>query len=614
MSTNPLSRDHSILRPNLIGSLLDVVGTNLRHGIEDVAVFEIGKGYGQDRRRAAGVVAAGLRAGGGGRAARPGTARRAPTTSMTPRACSSSSPTAWTSGDRPTAPRRARRCSTLVGRLASDVGDRLHALLGQLHPSTVDAWELRTALPVIVAEVAIAGLAEGRLVPERAPSVGRHPEVDRDLAIVVPEATPAADVETAIRARGGTLLRDARLFDIYRGCRWRRPRRASPSGSGSAPGIARSPRPRSREPSARSSMGWARSAGACGPDPRPTAGAVTPRSPDPRGPLPGPFGRCYPSAEFGPERAGLPSPRACVNLADTLTQINVFDVVVVLYLFGWFILGFIQGTIRRLLGIAALVFSFFLALQLNAIWLGSFLSTNWTQYPKEYSVMIGYLVIFVAAVVAFTLVIQGTYKKAPLFHKYPVVDEIVGGLLGIVQGFLLLLFVTIILDQYFLYTNIPPAEGEIGFLRTFWDALNTSNTGNILHGTVIPAFLTLFGLFIPTAVHDGLRVAVTAGPGRAPSSRPTPLVVGYGTPAVPARPSRCRHPRCGARARRRPPGPRRGRRRGAADRADRGGRGVRRRRRSRLARPHGPHRPQCRHVRAARASPTSTLSTACTTA
>ena len=34
--------------------------------------------------------------------------------------------------------------------------------------------------------------------------------------------------------------------------------------------------------------------------------------------------------------------------------------------------------------------------------------------------MIGYLVIFIAAVVAFTLVIQGTYKKAPLFAKYPV--------------------------------------------------------------------------------------------------------------------------------------------------------------------------------------------------
>jgi uncharacterized membrane protein required for colicin V production len=218
--------------------------------------------------------------------------------------------------------------------------------------------------------------------------------------------------------------------------------------------------------------------------------------------LPRPIGRCYPSAEFGPERVGLPSPRACVNFADTLTQINVFDVVVVLYLFGWFILGFIQGTIRRLLGIGALVFSFFLALQLNAIWLGGFLSTNWTQYPKEYSTMIGYLVIFIAAVVAFTLVIQGTYKKAPLFAKYPVVDEIVGGLLGILQGFLLLLFVTMLLDQYYLYTNIPQAEGEIGFLRTFWTALNDSGFGNLLHGAVIPAFLAIFGLLIPSQVHS----------------------------------------------------------------------------------------------------------------
>jgi phenylalanyl-tRNA synthetase beta chain len=41
--------------------------------------------------------------------------------------------------------------------------------------------------------------------------------VERDLAIVVPEATPAAAVEGAISARGGELLLGVRLFDIYRG-------------------------------------------------------------------------------------------------------------------------------------------------------------------------------------------------------------------------------------------------------------------------------------------------------------------------------------------------------------------------------------------------------------
>ena len=45
--TNPLSSQHSVLRQSLLGSLLEVVGTNRRHGRDDVAVFEVGKGYGK---------------------------------------------------------------------------------------------------------------------------------------------------------------------------------------------------------------------------------------------------------------------------------------------------------------------------------------------------------------------------------------------------------------------------------------------------------------------------------------------------------------------------------------------------------------------------------------
>jgi uncharacterized membrane protein required for colicin V production len=189
--------------------------------------------------------------------------------------------------------------------------------------------------------------------------------------------------------------------------------------------------------------------------------------------------------------------RACVNIADSLSQVNITDVLIILYLFGFFILGFIQGTIRRLVGIASIVFSFFLALQLNDLWLGNFLATNWTQYPKEYSIMIGYLVLFIAGVVAFTLVIQGTYKKAPLFAKYPVVDEILGGILGIVQGFLLLMFLLFILDQYYLYTNIPADPDEFGFLRTLWTSIDGSNIGQFIQTVAIPALIAVFGFLIP---------------------------------------------------------------------------------------------------------------------
>jgi phenylalanyl-tRNA synthetase beta chain len=81
----------------------------------------------------------------------------------------------------------------------------------------VDAWGLRTTQRVIVAEVAIDGLAAGRPQPELAHGVPRYPEVERDLAIVVPEALHAVRVADLVQGHAGELLRAVRLFDIYRG-------------------------------------------------------------------------------------------------------------------------------------------------------------------------------------------------------------------------------------------------------------------------------------------------------------------------------------------------------------------------------------------------------------
>jgi uncharacterized membrane protein required for colicin V production len=189
-----------------------------------------------------------------------------------------------------------------------------------------------------------------------------------------------------------------------------------------------------------------------------------------------------------------------VDLKDWLTSINVVDILIVLFLFGMFILGWAQGSIRRLIGILSITFSFFLALQLNAFWLGGFLQEHWTQYPHEYSNMIGYLVVFLAACVAFFIVVQGTYRKAEVFAKHPILDEILGGILGVVQGVLFLLFITIILDQYYLSSGVTANTNELPFLRDIWTAINGSQTGATLHQNVIPAFLGIVSFLIPESV------------------------------------------------------------------------------------------------------------------
>lgn len=184
-----------------------------------------------------------------------------------------------------------------------------------------------------------------------------------------------------------------------------------------------------------------------------------------------------------------------------LSSIQPIDLLLFLYFIGFFVLGFAQGTIRRVIGIASILFSFFLASQLYEP-LGAFLATNWTQFPKEYSYMIGYLTVFVAASVAFALVAQGWYKPQPLFQKARFVDELIGGVLGLVQAGLILGCLIIILSTFFMIPTIAPDPQEIGFLRTVWEALEKSQIVDTFQATLIPLFFSVTGFLIPDSIES----------------------------------------------------------------------------------------------------------------
>jgi uncharacterized membrane protein required for colicin V production len=191
--------------------------------------------------------------------------------------------------------------------------------------------------------------------------------------------------------------------------------------------------------------------------------------------------------------------RAHVDIAGFFAKVNLMDLVVVAYMLGWFVLGFGQGAVRRLVGILTITFSFFLAAQLN-VYLGPFLAAHWTQFPHGYSEMIGFGTLFIAGVVAFALIVQGTYKRVAVFATHPIIDEVLGGLLGLVQGGLLLMFAVIILDQFFLTGPSAKDPTELPFLRPLWDAINGSATGQLLHSQLIPSFVALTGFLLPEAI------------------------------------------------------------------------------------------------------------------
>ena len=216
--TNPLSAQHAVMRQRVLGSLLEVVATNLRHGRTDLALFEIGKGYGT----AAGSTP--------------------PTREWWRLAFALTGAAeipAWSRQDRlydlDDAKGVVELLATRFGHPAPDyarltddptlhpgrsatirAGGAIVGRIGELHPALLDELGLR-AERVVVGELAVAGLAGGHLEDARVSAPSRHPDAERDLAVVVTDATPAAMVAAAIRTHGGSLLRTVTLFDRYRG-------------------------------------------------------------------------------------------------------------------------------------------------------------------------------------------------------------------------------------------------------------------------------------------------------------------------------------------------------------------------------------------------------------
>jgi phenylalanyl-tRNA synthetase beta chain len=216
--TNPLSSQHSVMRQSLIGSLLEVIGTNVRQGRPDVAIFETGKGYGatEDGDSTHEWWRLGLALTGAAEIPawnRPARAydledAKGVIDLIAARLGLPSPVYAPLTGDPRLHPGRAAR---------AQAGSDLAGHVGELHQAEIEALDLRTSSRILVAEIAIAGLSGGQPRVPQTTTLPRHPAVDRDLAVVVADSVAAADVEAAIRRDAGPLLRSVVLFDIYRG-------------------------------------------------------------------------------------------------------------------------------------------------------------------------------------------------------------------------------------------------------------------------------------------------------------------------------------------------------------------------------------------------------------
>lgn len=188
-----------------------------------------------------------------------------------------------------------------------------------------------------------------------------------------------------------------------------------------------------------------------------------------------------------------------MDIVTFIHSFRLFDMLFLLFLAVAFLLGFIQGSIRRILGIGSILFAFLLAANARD-GLGRFFADNWHQFPATYSFMIAFGLVFAVAAIGLSLVIQSFYTQTPLFSKATFVDELLGGALGVIEAMFILGFAIVILDSYFHLPGSLVYNTELPFLRSFWEAIDGSGTAHVFRETLIPNFFALVGLFIPDAI------------------------------------------------------------------------------------------------------------------
>ncbi len=231
---NPLEADRSELATTLLPGLLDALNRNVSRGTRDVALFHIGQ-VTIPKAQQVPVPTVGV-------AARPTDAEIAALHAALPlqpvhtaavlagnrqRAgwWGPGEPATWSDAIQAAqivaeaagveitlraanlAPWHPGRCAQLL------VADLPIGYAGELHPKVVDALGLPKRTCAMELKLEALPLVDRRPAPSPSP----YPPVLLDVALVVDESVPVAEMETTLRHGGGDLLEELHLFDVFTG-------------------------------------------------------------------------------------------------------------------------------------------------------------------------------------------------------------------------------------------------------------------------------------------------------------------------------------------------------------------------------------------------------------
>ncbi len=198
---NPMSERESILRPTILGSLLDAAAHNLARGVTDLGIFEVGAVYRAgdgplpDEMQALAVLLVGR----GDVLAAKGLLEAVLDTLRVESSIEQTEEPFLHPG----------KAGVVM------VGGEALGLVGEVHPLVTRAWDIDQQVAAFAIDL------EGVIAAAPEVTAYRHlidyPSLRQDIAVVVADDVPAGRVVDVVRNAAGELLADARVFDVFRG-------------------------------------------------------------------------------------------------------------------------------------------------------------------------------------------------------------------------------------------------------------------------------------------------------------------------------------------------------------------------------------------------------------
>lgn len=185
------------------------------------------------------------------------------------------------------------------------------------------------------------------------------------------------------------------------------------------------------------------------------------------------------------------------------------DIVMLLFLAGLLRAGWSSGFIRRLLGLLFLVASFVAGAYLRGP-AGALVGNFLPQIPSAYAEMVGYTVASSALLLGLNLVSSPFMSRAPKHGLSRKTDQLLGLILGGVEGVLILSAAIVILHTY---ASVQSVGGfvDTGLLHDVRDAVDGSTIGQVLEKTTVPIVLLLLGPLLPKDITTVVQSSIPGG-------------------------------------------------------------------------------------------------------